>query len=236
MNKSIIKLISHPHAIETMQSRREYAHITGQEIVENAYWFENTETGQTYYKLFACIGYPPEISDKSHQEVGYVGIIGIIKKEGIDPRDAYFQLLDERVSTDVAILYNYCLDLREKYGYYSHPELLKSWYGDAERFQTTLALKNKRLKETESLSVTPPDDFYLPKIFDQYVRSLGSCIIGQPPRLYFGKNRLLKNKLKEFQYNDPCVIAAGGLVHTLLSRSMWMGNSEKSVFSVGEDE
>ena len=46
MNLSIIKLISHPHAIETMQSRRENAHITGQEIVENAYWFENTETGQ----------------------------------------------------------------------------------------------------------------------------------------------------------------------------------------------
>ena len=82
-NKSIITCISHPFAVETMQSRREMAHITGQPIVENAYWFQNTETGQLYYDIFGCIGYPPEISDKNHEDVGYVGVIGVVKKEGI---------------------------------------------------------------------------------------------------------------------------------------------------------
>lgn len=232
-NKSIIKLISHPHAIETMQSRREMAHITGQPIVERAHWFENTETNQCYYDIFGCIGYPPEISDKNHEDVGYVGVIGVVKKDGIDPRDALFQILDERISTDVNTLYNFSIDLRERYGYYQHPDMLRYWYCDPERFQTTLALKNGRLKESESLSIASPDDFYTPKIFDQYVRSLRACLC-DPVRLYFGKNRLLRNKLEEFRYNEPCVFAAGGLVHTLLSRAMWMGETENSCFSVEE--
>ena len=59
--------------------------------------------------------------------------------------------------------------------------------------------------------------------------------MSEPARLYFGKNRLLRNKLEEFRYNEPCVMAAGGLVHTLLSRSMWMSETENSCFSVDED-
>lgn len=234
MNKSIISCISHPFAIETMQSRREMAHITGVPIIENPYWFQNTETGQCYYNIYGCIGYPPEISDKNHEDVGYVGIIGVVKSAKIAPRDALFQILDERVSTDVPTLYNFCIELRERYGYYQHPDMLRYWFCDPERFQTTLALKNARLKESESLSIAAPDDFYAPKIFDQYTRSLRACLC-EPVRLYFGKNRLLRNKLEEFRYNEPCVFAAGGLVHTLLSRSLWMGDNDVGCFSVEEE-
>jgi len=240
---SIIKLIEHPHALDLFRSRSDYAKVRGIPLVERPYWFENTKTGQKYYDLYACIGWPSEITDSSYGLPGYAAIVGVVRPtDGLDtnnPSGANFQLLAEAESKDVSTLLGKCLNLREQYGFGVQKNLLTVWLGDPDRFLTTLALLNEVLiedGEVNAILVAPPDDFYTPKIFDNYVRALQSIVLPESKRFYFGHNDILRNKLnKEFCRDDPCVLAIGGLIHSMLCRTTWMDNVQESVFTVEED-
>ena len=216
--------------------------ITGTDMVERPYWFKNNETGQLYYDLYACLGWPSEVTDSSDGLPGYAAVVGVVRPNkdfGSNPLDANFQLLAEAESKDVPTLLKKCLALRKEWGFGVHKELLRIWIGDPERFLTTLALTNERLiekgGEVAAILVTPPDDYYTPKIFDNYVRALRSTLLKETRRFYFGHNEILQNRLREFKRDDPCVMAVGGLVHTMLCRCTWMDMRQESAFTV-EDE
>jgi len=232
-SKSIIKLISHPHAPEIMMARRDHAHLTGQELMENPYWYEDMETGMLYHDLYACLGWPSEVSEKDTGLPGYAAIVGVIRPPGLDmethydPRDAKFRLLAEAEDEDVPSLLEKCVAMREKYGYGVQTNLLKVWFGDFDRFYRPLALFNERLGENKEILIVPPDDFGIPKIFDNYVRSFESCIRAGKTRFFFGGNGILKRRLHKFYSNDPAALAIGGLVYSLLGRCMWMSQSEQ---------
>lgn len=243
--ESVIKHISHPYPAELYQARRDQAHITNQTLVEHPWWYEDLEAKYLYHDLYACIGWPSEVADNDLGLPGYAGIVGVIrppeltKEERFNPIDAKFLLLAEVQTDDVPTLLKHCLQLREKYGFGIQPNLLTVWFGDPKRFATTLALANERLYELggsrNEILVSPPDDFYTPMVFDNYVRSLKSCLQKGDLRFYFGDCDILKNKLREFVRDDPAVMAAGGLVHSLLSRCMWMDETQGStVFNVEE--
>ena len=240
---SVIKLIAHPHPLETAQARYDEAIVTQQPIIENPWWYENTETGQLYHAIYGCIGWPSEVTNEGSFLPGYIAIMGVVRPnaemEHYDASDARFQLLDEVEQDDVPTLLKECLRLRDKWGFGVQPELLDVWYGDPERFLTTLALKNEVLikygGENKAISIMPPDDFYTPKIFDNYVRSLNSLGMSKDdPRLYFGPCTIIKARMKEFKRDDPAILAVGGMVHSLLSRVMWMSQVRSNVFSVEE--
>ncbi len=234
-----IKKVTHEYAWELLRARQDQANITGQPLKERPFHYENTETGQQYYDLYACIGWPSEVKDGDEGQPGYVAIIGTVKGQK-KPQEAVFQLLAEAENKDIPSLLDKCLELRALYGFGLHPDLLRSWWGDPERFITTLSLLNEKLieqgGERSAILVTPPDDFYSPKSFDHYVRSLRSVIVENRVRLYFGGNEILKNRLREFRRDDPAVFAAGGLVHSLLSRTMWMDQARENAFNVEEGE
>lgn len=246
MTKSIIKHITHPYALETMQARRDQAHITGQPLVERPWWYEDMETGRLYHDLFACLGWPSEVSDRDTGLPGYAAIVGVLRPMDLDkdthynPQDAKFLLLTEAQDKDVPTLLEKCVDMREKYGFGIQPQLLTVWFGDPDRFYQTLALANERLTANggnrRAILVSPPDDFGTPMIFDNYVRSLQSCLIKGKVRFFFReKTQSLRVRLKEFRRDDPAVLAAGGLVHSLLGRCMWMDQVQGStVFTVEE--
>ena len=126
--------------------------------------------------------------------------------------------------------------MRELYGFGIQPDLLTVWHGDPDRFPTFLALANEELikkgREKDVFSVAPPIDFYAPNVFDSYIRSLQSKIVESRNRLYFGKCKILKTRLKRPLLNDPAIMAIGGLIHTLLSHCAWMDADESSVFNV----
>ena len=214
------------------------ATVTNQEFVERPYWYLNTETGRSYYDLYACIGWPTEIQDDRDGLPGYAAVIGVAKKdtEGFNPVNASFQLLDEIFHEDVPTLLKGCLDLREKYGFGIRPDLLSVWFGDPDRFLTTLALFNEALvadNEMDEFLISPPDDFYVTKIFDNYVRDIKSVLLKETRRFYFGHNDVLKNKLRDgVRKDDPCVVAIGGLVHSLLARCRWQDSRGETVFNV----
>ena len=235
-----IALVTHPHPWEVLQARTDESIVTGQSLIERPFYFKNTVTGQLYYDIMGCVGWPTEVSDRDEGMPGYVGIIGVIKPktEGKPIQDAAFQLLTERENKDVPSLLDMIIEIREEYGFGLHPDLLQAWFGDYERFTTVLALKNERLtaggKERNAILIRPPIDFYEPKAFDNYVRSLQSVIVPGKVRFYFGGCDILRNKLREFKRDCPAVVAVGGLVHSLLSQCEWMDSTQSNVFTVEE--
>jgi len=237
---SKIKFIHEPYASELFMARRDHARVTGQPMVERPYYYQNEETGQYFYDLYGCIGWPTEVDEKNEGKPGYIAVVGIVKPgaddKDYDVRQAKFQLLAEFQSNDVPELLSGCLKLREEYGFGIQPNLLRIWYGDPERFLTVLALRNELLTkqsgERAAILVTPPDDFYTDKIFDNYVRALRSSIIAK--RLYFGGCEVIKARVLEFTRDDPAIVAVGGLVHSLVCRCQWMDDVGSNIFMVGE--
>jgi len=235
-----IALVTHPHPWEVLQARTDESIVTGQSLIERPFYFKNTVTGQLYYDIMGCVGWPTEVSDRDEGMPGYVGIIGVIKPktEGKPVQDAAFQLLTERENKDVPSLLDTIIEIREEYGFGLHPDLLQAWFGDPERFITTLALKNERLttggKERDAIMIKPPIDFGNPMTFDNYVRSLQSVIIPGKVRFYFGGCEILRNKLREFKRDCPAVMAVGGLIHSLLFETLWMDSTQSNVFTVEE--
>jgi len=242
MNK--IELITHPYAVDLLQARTDYAKLTGVEMVERPYWYRYKETGQLFYSIYACIGWPTEVTDSADGMPGYAAIVGVVRPNDSvtnppDPLNANFQLLDEAESKDVPELLKECVRLREEYGFGIHKNLLRVWLGDPDRFFTPLALCNEALiagdGERAAILISPPDDFFAQKIFDSYVRALRSTLLKDSQRFFFGHNYILQNRLREFKKDDPCVFAVGGLVFSLLNRVRWMDARGESAFTV-EDE
>jgi hypothetical protein len=242
--KSIIKLVTHPHAWELYQSRRDEAIVTGQPLTENPYWLENTETRQLYHSLYGCIAWPSEIKEGEDEQPGYIAVVGVVRPnkemEHYNPIDAKFQLLAEAQSKDVGQLISQAVEMREKYGFKVQSELLRVWYGDTDRFLTTLALINERLilqgGDKNAVLITPPVDMYETAVFDNYLRSLKSCLRPDKLRFYFGGCDILKNHLWEFRKDNPAVFAIGGLVHSLLTNCTWMGTVGDNIFTVEDEE
>lgn len=240
---SCIELIEHPDSIMLYQARYDEAIVTGQRHVERPFWYRHKQTGQLFHDLYACLGYPTEISGKDEGMPGYIAIIGVIRPtetlEQYNPLNANFQLLTEFESKDVPTLLSKCVEMRREYGFKLTPHLLNVWHGDPTRFATTLALKNEDLirqgGENNAILVVPSVDLYEPKVFDNYIRSLKSCMLHKNKRFYFGGCSILKNHLREFRKDNPAAFAVGGLVHTLLTNCTWMAETGKGIFNIEEN-
>ena len=226
MINSRISIVSHPQPWQTLQARTDYAHISGQDVVERPWWYRDNELTYLYYDLFGCVGWPEEVSESKSGKPGYCAIVGVIRDSGevkkIPAKDARFVVLDEFESDDVPTLVAEMVKMRSLFGYGINKMLLTEWYGDAERFQTTLALCNERLGEDKAVWITTGNDSEDPQKFDIFVRSLRSCLVRGKQRLFPGPMNIVGSRLQEFYRNDPAILAIGGLIHSLLLRVMWM--------------
>lgn len=232
----MIKLITEPYPIETLQARIDQANLTGKPMVERPFYYRNTETGQCYYDLYAGLGWPSRATSKGPGLPGYIGIVGVVKSDKVKPEDARFQLLAELESKDVPDLIRKFLEIRPQYGFGLYPGLMQTLIGDAERFITTMALINERLIESggekAAVLIMPPDDFYEPMVFDIYMRSLRTCWMEGQERLFSGFNKILKVRVNEFLEDDPAVMGLGGLIHTLMLRCTWLDQTRENAFVV----
>lgn len=234
-----IKKITHPQAFELQQARQDHAHITGQPMMERPYYYEHIETGQQYHDLVGCIGYPNAITDKNKasQKPGYIAVVGIVKSS-VNPKNAPFRIMAETESDNLFTLLNGILKMRDEFGFGLHPDLLRAWYGNCDRFVTELALFNEELiksgGEDRSIQIIPPDDFYNTKVFDIYIRAITRALNKDSQRLYYGGNAVLKNRVREFMDKDPVIMGMGGLIHSLLSRTMWLDQARSNCFVLQE--
>ena len=238
-----IEKIVHPYAWELLQSRVDESIITGQPMTERPFWYRNKSTGQLYYSLYGCIGFPSELTSTSAEEPGYIAVIGVVKpqKEGDKPiQNANFQMLAEYESKFVHLLLEQLLIMRQEWGFGLHPELLHTWFGDFERYIPQLARLNETLiekgGETQTVLVGPFDDFENPRRFDEYWRDLQSVLNKEKQRLFFGGCDVLKTKLlRSFNRDNPAVLAMGGMVHSLMARTLWMDHTRTNCFTLDED-
>jgi len=230
----VIEKIVHPFAFELYQARIDEANITKQPLIERPFWYRNKETGEEYYDILGCVGWPTEVSDKDEGRPGYVAIIAVIK-DAQPIGEPVFRLLAEAESRNIPSLLIAMLSMRQKYGYGLHPTLLSTWWGDPERFITPLAIFNEKHRGKE-LFMCPPVDFYNPRRFDDYVHSIRSTISKDiaVKRFKFGGFSILKNRFRTFKRDDPAVLAIGGLIHTLLFSSAWLEDTSENVFVVEE--
>ena len=233
-----IEKVQDEYAGELWQARRDEAIVTNRPLVERPFHYRNTVHPQKYYDLYACIGWPTEVTDKDDGKPGYIAVVGIVKNNRL-PQESVFQLLAEIEQRDIQSLLSKFVELRAEYGFGLHPGLLQTLFGDPDRFITFLALMNEGLTakggERAAILVSPPDDFYSGKVFDNYVRALKSCLRAENPRLFFGKCDILKNRVREFRRDDPVVMGIGGLCHSLLSRCQWMDQTRENLFVVEEE-
>lgn len=236
-----IEKITNPFAWELSMARRDQAIVTGQPLIERPFWYKNTETGQCFWDIMGCIGWPNIITDKSQtKKPGYIAVIGIIKNAD-SPEIAPFQLLAEAESQNIQTLFKEMVKMRNDYGFGLHPNLLQAWFGntDDERFNTELALYNEGLMknggEKQAILIVPPDDIYDSNVFDIYIRAISQSLDKDSQRLYYGGNNILKNRQSEFLDKDPVIMAVGGLVHSLLSRCEWLDQTRSNAFNIEEE-
>jgi hypothetical protein len=221
------------------QQRVEEAHIAGVPYVERQYWYENLETGQQYYDLFGCVGWPTEVTDKNDMRPGYIAIVGVVKDQR-PAEEAVFQLLVEAEDKDIPTLLIKMHGLRNIYGFGLHPTLLTPWVGDPTKFVTTIAMFNEKLRKRDghdrnSTIIAPPFDFLVPDIFEIYGRAFYSTVASKERlRFYYGQNEILLNRQKSFRVGDPAIMAIGGLVHTLINSVPWMDQVGENMFTVQE--
>ncbi|MCK9518577.1 MAG: hypothetical protein M0R74_06060 [Dehalococcoidia bacterium] len=228
-----IKKITSPDAWELRQARIDEAIVTGRPFVERPSYFEHVDTGQKYYDLFGCIGWPTEDTDKDKGRPGYVAVVAVVKSER-PIQNAWFRLMGEGESEHISELFAHILRLREEYGFGLQPALLQTFLGDPDKHTTRLALLNeeliKKYGDNGAILVAPPEDFYCPDIFENYRRALDEAIISD--RFAFGGNEILKVQHRQFKKGDPAIMAVGGLVHSLIVRCMWMDQVRDNIFTV----
>jgi len=237
MRNQRIRKITHEYAWELTMAHLDHAIVTGQPLVERPFWYQDTETGDCYWDLYGAAAWPTEVTDKDMGMMGYLGVVAVVKGEK-KVENSRFKLLAEFESFDIPTLLEKMVELRQAFGFGIHPGLLQGWLGDPERFITAIALYNERLTVNDAgqeILIIPPDDFYVQHAFDHYVRSLRSVIVTGRKRLFFGSCDILKNKVQEtFLRDNPAVMAVGGLVHSLLSRTTWMDQARESAFILEE--
>ena len=235
---SKIEKVVQENAWELWRAQQDEAIVTGRPLVPRPFHYVNVASNQMYYDVYACIGWPTEVTDKDDGQPGYIAVVGVVKNKR-PPPESVFQLLAEIEQYDVTTLLNKFVALRKEYGFGVHPGLLQTLFGDPERFLTVLALRNEALMagggERAAVLVSPPDDFYSPKVFDNYVRALKSCLRPENPRLFFGKCDILRHRVREFRRDDPVIMGIGGLCHSLLSRCQWMDQTRENMFVVEEE-
>lgn len=234
-----IEVIQEKYPEATMQARRDFALIQKQRVVEPAYWFRNTETGEEYHGLYAGIGWPQRVTEKGDQLPGYAVIVAVTKGQGV-AEDAAFKIVEEIESLSVDLLIQKCIKLRARWGFGVHPHLMRVFLGDYRQFEMVVANYNARVIESDgddrqAFIVSPPDDFDNLQAFDIFVRRLQSVLTAKAKRLYLGDHEIIKNRILSFRRDDPAIMALGGLVHALLLRTPWMEQSTPSVFQLLED-
>jgi hypothetical protein len=250
VSRSNIELVTDEYPLETLQARIDQSIVTGKPMIEKPYHFRNIATGQAYYGIYGCVGWPsPQASEQAGKDSrpGYLGVIGVVKlkSDTIKVEDTVFQLLDEAQEQDVLCLMRRWLEMRARWGHLVIPEMLSSLYGNPDRFVMTMAMLNDRLGERDSVSIAAPYDFYDTLMFDTYLRSLRSVFTPQAmyaplsssrealmPRFFHGGHEVLKTRLREFGQDDPVIVAVGGLVHSLLIQTMWMEQRSENAFVI----
>ena len=235
----MISVVCEEYPVETLLSRLDFACVCNSPLVEQPYWFVD-DKGREFHGIFACIGWPQEVTERNDQLPGYAAIVGVSKDAAIRAEDARFVVLDEVAESSEMLLLRSADEMRRKWGFGVHPKLMRYFWGDYRTMESVVSRFNAEAIErdgddTNAVIITPPDDFDNQRSFDIYVGTLRTVLSPKAKRLYVGAGEIIKNRLLSFRRGDPAIIALGGLVHTLLLRTLWMEQTNLSAFEMPDE-
>jgi len=232
----VIELVQEQYPAEIMMARRDFARIRKEPLVEHPYWFKDEST--EYHDIYGCIGWPQRLTEKGDQRTGYAAVVAVIKDDR-EPEDAIFKVVEETENLSAPLLIQSCVEMRNRWGFGVHPHLMRVFVGDYRTFENVTARYNSKVIERDgddrqAFIVSPPDDYENARAFDLYLGSLRSVLSREAKRLYIGSAGIIKNRIMEFQRDDPAIMALGGLMHTILLRTPWMEQSDSSLFQLAD--
>lgn len=241
--QSVIK--ARRDSVDEFQARSDWAKITGLKEYPKPTYYENKETGEQYHHIAGAVGWPWESIQ------GYALVVGVLKNGNGKCR---MKVLEETEDTNVPRLLLKCVGLREKYGYWEDPNLMRYFYGNDQRYSPIVLAVCSELRDKDGNSdehgfwIYTPDDFDEKDHFETYMRQVQLALTpdgtGEKMLMLGGNERIksyiqtLSNEtVKKLEYQRtakeyPAVFALGALVHTLLQRKPWMVNSGGEVFNL----
>jgi hypothetical protein len=220
--RSIIKSVRDKRQADNQHIAR----ITGIQYIPKKIYYRNIETGEAYYDLCGAIAFP------AYQAPGFAVIVAVEKNASDDgPR---FKVLDEIEDDNLEGLLQSCIQRRQRWGY---PDLLRTFYGDPERFHTFLCDFNKKFQKDhhpdKGIYLAPPSDFYLLNRSEIYLERIKSFLKPDKngwKRLILGSCNNLRTHLQNLpgdvslgKIEDfPAAAALGYAVHSTALLRPWM--------------
>jgi len=202
------------------------ASLFGHESVPKRSYYRDVESGREFWEIQGAIAWP-----EMGKIPGYILIMGVVKGE--DTENLRFLCLDEVESVSAAELLEACVKLREKWGFWECPSLLRKWYGNPERLVPIVSNFNATLQGDEKnvekgFYVVPPIGWETKTWFETYLARIHE-MFGQK-RLHIGTCNRLRNHLQLFSSKDarqregedfPPIAALGYALHSLLILKPW---------------
>ena len=225
----MIRVETPKFASETMPARRDWANITGKELIPKPPVFLHVSSGEYYCNIIGGIAYPVALGTEI--KPGIVIIMGVQN----DP-EVKFRVWESYEDNDVFGLIEKALDARKKYGFGLDPRILPCFYGDQEKYQTLIVKTSEALERkggpNAGLYIKDTVDLRERHSFPLYVRqlfhSLKSKRLEKPAD---SGDIILTGHLQGFQREDaesgrtenfPAVGLLGGMIHSLQIEQPWL--------------
>jgi hypothetical protein len=206
----------------TEQARRDWARITGKEMVLKPDIFRHTGTGVGYADIAGGIAYPTTMP-------GCLIVMGITSAGKLH----VLEFMEEVIVFD---LIRAAVAIRTKYGYGLSKDLLQAWTGDQEKYLPIVAKVSQKLEERlgfdRGFYVKDPVDYREPYAFPLYIRQIHNALKSRQLLINsqdltnhlqaFHPDMAEKGRIQEF----PAVGLLGGLVHTLITEAPWEERAE----------
>jgi hypothetical protein len=148
---------------------------------------------------------------------------GYILTIGIRYDDQKMECLEEHQIEREIELIKKAAEIRDDYG-----PALSTFYGDP------LAMMPVIHGQKKPISVAPPLGYDLDDSFQLYIMQIQGSLLNETKRLILGDCNILRNNILSFvkdrnarSKDNPVLVAAGSLVHTLLTSRPWEQAVEK---------
>jgi len=213
--KSIIEVIS--HGFEMTQARMDWAAVLGINIPPPGVSFRNTVTGDEYSYLCGAVGWP--VIEAS-------GMLLVLAVDDSYESDPLIRVLEEKpLSTQGSPreILEGILELRKKYGYGLHRDLVSRWYGNPRKCALFGGFVKNNVFLLDPAGHEDPHRFgaYLHAVRDDVTRGL--LVLENCPRL----GGYLKTIPPDASAVDgeeafPAVFALGAAIYTLRQHRPWL--------------
>lgn len=212
--KSIIEVIS--QGFERTQARIDWAAVCGTGIPAPGVSFRNTINGDDYSYICGALGWPSVESG---------GMLMILAVDNSDEQDPLIRVLEEKplsVQVSPREIVDGILEIREKYGYGLHRDLMTLWYGNPRKSALFDGFVKNHVFLHDPAAYDNPHSFgaYLHAARDDATRGL--LVLENCPRV-IGYLKTLPPDAAAADGEEifPAVFALGAAVYTLRQNRPW---------------